>query len=145
MPYSPQFDTLDDDVTGEITKIQVRDQDQNPNRVLPLGANWSIFVEWTLDDDPGSAQVPALAGTWQVSAMLESIGPGYEGQAGPTMNVALTGVTKYNVTIPVVGTPPNDPVNKKAYRMVVLINYLYPNGTQGPMAGFAEGPMIQFR
>lgn len=145
MPFSSQFDTLNQNLTGTITEIRVLDNDQNPNNVLPLGVNWSIFVSWTLVDDPGGAAVPGLGGTWQVSAMLESIGGGYEGPAGATVNVPLTGVTTYRVAIPVVGTPPNVPANRAAYRMVVLIDYLYPNGTPGPMAGFAEGPMIRFR
>lgn len=144
MGYNTNFDTLSDSLSAEVTRVQVLDADLTPNHVLQLGKDWHIKVEWEITDDPGHAPlVPAIGGTWQVRAKLESIGAEWEGMVGAMVPVALVpGQTHYSTTIHGAGFPPAG--NDGGYKLLVTINYIYPTGVPGPMAGFLEGPMIQF-
>lgn len=147
MPYSEQFDVLaPDDMTGAITELGVYDQDDDPNHVLELGRNWSVYVKWTLKDDPQNHLVASLRGTWEVKVKLESIGEGFEGQVGKTAVVPLDGrTTPYDQRIKISNQPdPTDPKNEGAFMLVVLITFKNPAGQPQPMAGYREGPVLQF-
>lgn len=147
MPYTQQFDVLaPDDLTGEITQVGVYDIDKDPNRVLELGRDWWVYVEWTLKDDPNNYLVASLRGTWEVKVKLESMGEGFEGQVGQTAVIQLDGrTTPYDQWIYVSNQPdPANPDNQGAFKLVVLITFKDPAGEPQPMAGFCEGPMLQF-
>jgi len=140
MPHT--FDTLDPDprhMTGVIG-LQVLDPDQNPNRVLQTNLDWFIRVDWNIS----GLIAGGLGGEWEVRAFAESIGPGFEGQVGPTVIVPLsaapaTNSRSYTTTIRVpAGTPPAG-----AYKLTVLVNYRN-GGLPQQMAAFAEGPVVQF-
>jgi hypothetical protein len=83
-----------------------------------------------------------------VRAFLESVGPGYEGQAGPTVTVPLASSPPsfnrtYSATISV---PPANSIagfNAGAYWLTILINYEN-LGVPGEIAGVEELPIMQF-
>ena len=56
-----------------------------PPSIVQRDHAWQIQVNWTIS---GPAAL-GLGGDWKVRAFLESVGPGYEGQAGPTVTVPL--------------------------------------------------------
>lgn len=110
-----------------------------PSTIIQTDDNWRVHVDWQL----AGPAAPFLGGDWQVRVYAESIGGGFEGQLGPTVNVPLN------------SAPPGPPRNYHAfvnvtagtlaagaYRLVTLINYSN-LGVPLEMAAFEEGPIIQ--
>jgi hypothetical protein len=71
------------------------------------------------------------------------MGSGFEGQVGATQNINLnvdpSSPRNYSALITV---PPGVPPG--TYKLVVTINYLTPANQPGFMAGYQEGPILQF-
>ena len=115
-----------------------------PSSIVQRDHAWRINVNWTIN---GSAAL-GLGGDWTVRAFLESVGPGFEGQIGPTMSVPVSSATpsfsrSYATTInaPAANTIPG--LNDGAYGLTVLINYSN-GGVPGEIAGVVEMPIMQF-
>ncbi|GIK40001.1 MAG: hypothetical protein KJ077_19500 [Anaerolineae bacterium] len=111
-----------------------------PSTIIQTEDAWRIRVNWQIS----GAAAPMLAGDWTVRAFLESIGPGFEGQVGPTRVVPLNPpapalVRNYTTDIDV----PGNTVAAGTYKLVTLINYAH-LGVPGEMAAFVEGPVLQF-
>ncbi|NTU81271.1 MAG: hypothetical protein HGA45_18135 [Chloroflexales bacterium] len=120
-----------------------------PISILEADKAAAVHVTWSLS----GALVPFTTGTWYVSAFLESMGPGPDkrlpiapGAAVPLTPQPGVGPVAYNVLIPI-------PANTieitsaeitKPYKLVVTVTYSGPTGQPGPMAGFSDGPMLQF-
>ena len=140
MPFEPQNIPVNV-FSGVITAFAVLDPaGLQPTTIMRTTDTWHVQIAWRIDGIIANA----LAGTWQVRALLESIGPGFEGQVGPTvpinLNVDPTAPRDYNVLITVpAGTPPAG-----TYKLVVVINYFELTGQPGFMAGYQEGPILQF-
>jgi len=109
----------------------------SPTNIFDTNKDWSARVQW-------QATIHMSGGTWRVSLHLASLVPG--------ANLALTGAA---LTVPVVPGP--GPVSYSeetkiaagtvpagTYRLVILIDYIDENGKPGPIAGFIEGPILQF-
>ena len=112
---------------------------QPPSTIIQTDDPWNIVVEWSIDD----AIAPFLGGDWHVRVFVESIGPGFEGQVGPTVDV------------PLASHPPGPPRNYSAtvnvaagflaagsYKIVALLNYDM-LAVPLEMAAFHEGPIVQ--
>lgn len=115
-----------------------------PPSIVQRDHAWQIQVNWTIS---GPAAL-GLGGDWTVRAFVESVGPGYEGQAGPTVTVPLASSPPafnraYSATINV---PPANTIagfDPGAYWLTILINYEN-MGVPGEIAGVEELPIMQF-
>lgn len=139
MPFEPQ-NVPPNFFTGSITAFAVLDPaGLQPTIVIRTTDTWHVRINWRIDGIVANA----LAGTWRVAAFLESIGAGFEGQIGPTVNINLNvdpvAPREYSALITV---PPGTPAG--TYKLVVTVNYLELGGTPGFMAGYEEGPVLQF-
>jgi hypothetical protein len=127
-------------LAGAITSLQTFDSGPNPNTVIRRAEGWSVRIDWNIS----GGIAPAVGGDWRVNVLLESMGPGFEGQVATT-------------TIPVSAAPPALIRNYTAtlniagglvpqagvYKLVVAI--LHQNlGVPTRMAGFEEAPLLQF-
>ncbi len=127
-------------LSGTLNALQVFDSGPNPNTVIRRSEAWSVRLDWSIS----GGIAPALGGDWEVKVLLESMGGGFEGQIATT-NVPVASAPPavnraYTATLNLAGgTVPNDGV----YKLVVAI--LHRNGgVPTRMAGFAEGPFVEF-
>jgi hypothetical protein len=119
----------------------VLDNNGAPSTVLDAGSPFTIRTNWTID--PLAALL--LGGEWQVTAYVESIGPGPEQQVGPTVTVALNGGTTYNADLVVpANTLPNPPVppDSGTYKLVTLLTHSN-FGAVSDVAAVVEGPILR--
>lgn len=130
-------------LTGAISPSIVTDPNIAPTDIIEDGVPFTVRIDWSLT---GPA-VPLMAGTWNVAARFESIGPGPDvllaapsvsftaGTVGPPTTMTYTGLT--SVAVPA-GTLPVG-----AYEFVCLLTYVTPGGLPGPLAGFSDERIIQ--
>jgi hypothetical protein len=139
MPFEPQ-NIPPNFFTGNINAFAVLDPaGLQPTTIIRTTDTWFVSISWQI----AGIVADALAGTWQVRAFLESMGAGFEGQVGPVQNINLnvdpTTPRNYSTLLTV---PPGTPAG--TYKLVVTINYLTPANQPGFMAGYQEGPILQF-
>lgn len=139
------FDTLfPNDLTGVITKMEVKDLDDTKNRVLEIDRAWKVEVDWRIV----GTNADTIAGIWNLSLRIESMGEGIEAEvASTTVNLASVqpastpSLRLYHAEM----TIPVGKIDKVGiYKPVLLITYLNDNGSPRPMAGFAEFSLITF-
>ncbi|MBK8905966.1 MAG: hypothetical protein IPM53_32605 [Anaerolineaceae bacterium] len=112
-----------------------------PSTIIRTDQSWAVNVSWQTT----GLTTGMIAGNWHLHCYLERIGPGAD----------LDLVDPADHIIPL--TPGTSPVNyfvhfdvpagavaAGLYQLVVSMTYLEPTGAPGPMAGFVEGPMLQF-
>jgi hypothetical protein len=127
-------------LTGALTTLQVFDAGPNPNTVIRRAEAWSVRVEWNIS----GGIAPAIGGDWRVNVLLESMGGGFEGQVAtqivPVSAAPPAVIRNYSATLNIPGgLVPQAGV----YKLVVAI--LHQNlGLPTRMAGFEEGPLMQF-
>jgi hypothetical protein len=119
-------------------KVVVNDNNGNPATVLDAGKDFTIDVEWTID--PVTAGL--LAGQWEVSAYVESIGPGVEDLIGQSVE-PVNGGTNYSTTINVLaaaGKLPNNPAppQSSVYRLATVLTHRNQFNKISELAGFDE-------
>ncbi len=138
MPFEPQ-NIPPNFFTGQITAFAVLDPNGlAPTTIIRTTDQWFVRVDWVI----AGIVADSLAGTWQVRAFLESMGPGFEGQVGQqNINLAVDPTTprNYSSTLAI----PANTVPAGTYKLVVTVNYLTPANQPGFMAGYEEGPIIQ--
>ncbi len=114
-----------------------------PTTIIRTDQKWHIHIEW---DTVGSA-TGMVTGKWHIHAYLESVGPGPEEMLfDPNEHIIeLTPKTPPETVhyhlhpdIPA-GIVPAGP-----YKLVVAVTYLDAAGNPGEMAGYWEGPILQF-
>ena len=113
---------------------------QEPQTVIRDNQGWNITVRW---QEQGLAVIP---GNWIVDAYVESIGPGEELHVGQATSAFAGLFSNHSVTIPV---GPNDvPVapgqQTTPYKLVITLTADDNSGARYAMAGFQEGPILQF-
>lgn len=135
MPFQPtNFPTL---FTGAITNVSVVSGFPDSGLIVDTKDAWSIRVDW----NTSGSIATAIGGNWQLRAFLESMGGGFEGQIGPTVNVSAAGPLSKTASIPV--APANTlGITAGAYKLVVTLTHLNPNPTG--IAGYEEGKIVQF-
>jgi hypothetical protein len=139
MPFEPQ-NIPPNFFTGTINAFAVLDPSGlEPTTIIRTTDTWFVSISWRI----AGIVADALAGTWQVRAFLESMGAGFEGQVGPvqTINLNADPTTPRDYTA-LLTVPPGTPAG--TYTLVVTINYLTPANQPGFMAGYQEGPILQF-
>ncbi|MCI0350155.1 MAG: hypothetical protein L0Z53_12085 [Acidobacteriales bacterium] len=139
MPFEPQ-NIPPNFFNGQINAFAVLDPaGLQPTTIIRTTDTWHVSISWVI----AGIVADALAGAWQVSAFLESMGTGFEGQVGVTLNINLavdpSTPRNYNALITV---PPGTPAG--AYKLVTTVTYLTPANQPGFMAGYEEGPILQF-
>lgn len=145
MPITTRFDPLfPAELTGEITEMTVRDLSGTPNRVLELDRPWRISADWRLS----GTGADTIAGSWKVSARVESMGSGIEGTVASTSKLLSDVEAGSTATLRLFHVDLNIPAGaideQGVYRPVLLITYDNAAGSPRPMAGFADDPMITF-
>jgi hypothetical protein len=114
-----------------------------PATIIRTDQVWAVRVRF----ETSGALSEVLPGTWHVGVYIESIGPGLEIQAG-FVHVPLTpatGTVAYNVDVVIpAGTVTVPDHQARPFKLVTTVSYMWPGGTPGPMAGYLEGPIVQF-
>lgn len=159
MPFESSYTQLQ----GTITAFAVQGLGPNdvnpPTTIIRTDQAWRVHIEWRTQ----GLAAAAMAGDFHVSAYLESLGPGPDlklpiGGANEVSVNLLTGAftalplptggrRDYSVNINVpAGLVPIDANRARPYKLVVTVTYTepMPGDPPGPMAGFLEGPVLQF-
>jgi hypothetical protein len=160
MPFESSYTQLHPEITAFAVQGLGAQDVTPPTTIIRADQAWRVHIEW---QTTGLAAA-VMAGVFHVSAYLESIGPGADlklpivpGPAPDELNVPLLsgaftalaapdfGRRDYsrNINVPA-GQVPTDVDRSRAYKLVVAITYTEPTGAPGPMAGFREGPILQF-
>lgn len=143
-------------LTGDIFIFTFQDPDNDPNTVLEISTDWSVKVRWHII---GLGANNLAGADWHVKVKIESMGEGEEktlrdvtvpgGNYDPATSTASH--LDYEVTIPILARDPAvrlaDRVNDEGvYRLVAVVTHDKVGGFPGPdrVAGFIEGPMLQF-
>lgn len=119
----------------------LHDPGQAPATIVKTTDAFHVHAVWSIDGPAAGV----MGGDWHLSAYLESIGLGFEGQIGATVNVPLAGTPpvplprNYHADINVAAGA----VPAGAYKLVTVL--LYTNGGfPNEIAAFSEGPIVQF-
>jgi hypothetical protein len=112
-----------------------------PTTVLRTNQTWFVNVHW----ETTGLITSWVAGNWDLHLYLESMGPGDEIEVTDPIHhvVPLTpgpSPISYDFPINVVAGI----VVPGAYKLVFTARYITPLGDPGQMAGYWEGPIIQF-
>ncbi len=130
---------FDVDMT-EITSAQIQETGLAPSTVLHVGLAFRIHVVWNV-----SGQAWAwINGQWDLHAYLELMGPGPE--------LMLTDPNDHVIPFRFDGLPydrwidvgQNVVNDAGAYKLVVTLTYINNAGQPDQMAGYWEGPILQF-
>jgi len=133
-------------LAGRINTVVVKesgDKAVEPNHIIRIDSDWSVHVEWELTGH----LTKLICGQWCLSVLLESIGPGPELKLPSTthyIDLDPCGDGQYeswNNFKP--GAVPAESCSTP-YKLVVAITYYNKCGKPGPIAGFYEGPIVQF-
>ena len=113
-----------------------------PQTILKTDQAWTVHVHFEVS---GPA-APFPHGTWHLECYLESIGAGGEFEI-PEVDIAM-GAWVYDVPMPVAAgavvpeMAPGEP--STPFKITTTLTAVDPAGTVWPMAGYEEGPIIQF-
>ena len=114
-----------------------------PATVIRTNQTWGVKVHF----ETSGALSNFLPGTWHIGIYLESIGPGQEIQAA-FLHVPLTpgpDPVVYDIDVDVAAGLISVPNHQtRPFKLVTTVSYMWPNGDPGPMAGYLEGPIVQF-
>ena len=115
-----------------------------PLSIVRTDQEWAVALKWRME----GGLVQFVAGKWQIHLYLESVGPGPElrlPQANIEIEVPINhknGQYEYEFRVPPgVATVEH---TTTLYKVVAAVTYITPYGDPGPMAGFVEGPILQF-
>jgi hypothetical protein len=108
----------------------------NPATVIRTDQDWGVKFHWKTTGGLNHL----LAGKFCLQVLLEKYGP----QEGPTIPVKECQFEsrpfEYNETIQV----PAGLVRAGVYKLVAVLTMKGPLGVPGPVAGMAEGPLLNF-
>lgn len=115
----------------------VLDKDGDPNLVIDVDSPFTVRATWSLS----GLLAPALGGTWLIRAVAESIGPGPDLVLGTASQPCVCGLGTTTFTQDI-NVGPGLPADG-TYKLTVVITHMN-NGIRSHMAGFYEGPIVQF-
>lgn len=156
-PYVP-FDPANPtalSIEGDVRVTAVTDHPAigTSNLVVNPNEHFHIRVEWEVVGNASPIWLAALSSSrWDVTAYVESMGPGDEKFAAKSPPIAVgdpSGLThNYSADLVVpAGTlkesNPGDPTQSGLYKIVVTVFLNSPHGLPGyDMMGYAEGPIV---
>lgn len=142
-------------VSGDVLAFALQDPDVDPNTVLEIDKDWKVRVEWHA---VGTGAHNLAGADWHVTLKIESMGGGDE-KTLKSVTVPGTGYVPgstpthvhYSTEIPIQARVPGmnlpDRINQDGvYRLIAIVTHDKVGGFPGPdrVAGFIEGPMLQF-
>jgi hypothetical protein len=131
-------------LTGDIAAYVTEVDGVDPTTIIDVNKDAKVHISWRLD----GALTPFVCGHWCVSIFLESIGEGPElSLPAEPAEVPLhpePGPKAYEawILIPAGTIAPEH--CSVPYKLVSTVTYRTVKGRPGPMAGFVEGPVLQF-
>ena len=114
-----------------------------PSSVIRTDQEWAVRVNF--ETSGGLSHV--LTGQWHIGVYIESIGPGQEEEIALTHIPLRPGPGTVSYTADLVVRPGriNVPDHQtKPFMLVTTVSYIQPDGRPGAMAGYLEGPIVQF-
>lgn len=134
-------------LSGDVAALVVLDPGLPPTTIIKMSDPFNVQVEWHIE----GGLVPMLGGNWHINVFCESIGKGFEGQLGAEKVVALGdgALTNpppkraYSTLIDVPAAETIADFEPGAYKLTAVITYEN-GGVPGEMAGYSEGPILQF-
>jgi hypothetical protein len=133
-PFEAPSGFLDGSIEAEVYE----DDPLKPTTVISTDQDWGITVTWSFT----GGLVNMIGGKWNLQAHLETMGPGTDvSLPDPPLVIELDPPkTDYEKKIEVdAGT-----VAKGPYKLVITLLYKDLTDGPGPVAGYVEGPMLQF-
>jgi hypothetical protein len=131
-------------LTGEIYADVYEVSGAKPTTIIRTDQEWGVKAHWDLK----GTLAPFICGEWCIHLFLESMGPGPELKldAYPYSHIPLDpcGDGEYNFDFKVKPGVVKGEHCSNPYKLVLAITYITPCGKPGPIAGFVEGPMLQF-
>ncbi len=153
MPFEiPQYLVGGFDVTmSDLTPESIVDNGVAPTTIIRTDSEWSVKVEW----DTTGPLTGMIGGTWHLHIYLESMGPGDEVELYDKKAPPKDPGYPFEHDIPL--TPGPSPVHYHlhpdieanavkagAYKLVMTLTYTDINDNRQPLAGYWEGPIVQF-
>lgn len=135
---------------GDINVMTIQDPGIDANTVLEINQDWSVIVTWDLFG-PSADLLTTLP--WHVQLIVESMGSGQENMlaavtVGGGSVTPIAGGYRYEVKIKVPAKNPADPQHtiqtEGVYKLVTVVTHDHVSGKKDRVAGFREGPMVQF-
>jgi len=112
-----------------------------PTSIIRTDQEWGVKVHWDLK----GSLAPLICGEWCVHLCLESIGPGPELRFDhPHIHLDPCGDGEYNCDFRIKPGKIRGKDCSYPYKLVVTVTYLTACEKPGPIAGFVEGPILQF-
>ncbi len=112
-----------------------------PSTVLRTNQAWELRVHWTVTGD----SAPFVRGTWRAEGYLESMGAGPEFEI-PQQETPMAGPGDYTIILSVpagqVTLAPGE--QSTPFKLVTTLTARDLGGFCWPMAGYVEGPILQF-
>ncbi len=117
-----------------------------PTNIIRADQAWGVDLHWDLH----GSLVPMICGYWCVHVCLESIGSGPELKLPDDIPAAevkipvnqISGHYSYHFHVPAGVVKPEH--CSTPFKLVATITYETQYKTPGPMAGYVEGPILQF-
>jgi hypothetical protein len=132
-------------LTGTIEAEIYEQGGVQPTTIIGINQDWRVDFKWSLT----GPLAPLICGKWCLHVRLESIGPGHEYALPLTCNEVTVpldpcgdGHYAYPFTVSK-GTVKAEDCSVP-YKVVATVTYLNACDRPGPIAGFVEGPIIQF-
>jgi hypothetical protein len=130
-------------LTGSISCDVYEEGGVEPTCIIQYDQAWGVKIQWKIE----GPLTKFICGTWCVSLHFESIGEGAEfNLTVPHDEIALdpcgNGQYWYDFKVPK-GTIKKEHCGS-LYKVVASVTYKTVCKKPGPMAGFCEGPTIQF-
>lgn len=140
MPFETPFQT--NVFAGTITATAREMQGVEPQTIIRTDQSWAVLVEWS---NTGLA-TGMIGGEYDVHLLLERMGPGAD--------LDITDPNDHRIPLKPGPAPVNysHQVDIKAgvvpegiYKLVVVLRYIEPRGTPGPMSAYVEiMPLLEF-
>jgi hypothetical protein len=143
MPFEINTPLLGGSLTGSINAYVTQPSSVNPITIIEADKDFEVHINWELS----GTLTPFIAGNWRVHVFLESIGNAPELNL-PVVPVIIplkliSGPVSYSATV-VVPANTVKPVDSVPYKLVATVTFHSVLDRPGPMAGFVEGPLLQF-
>lgn len=129
-------------LSGNITATVLDPLGQVPqSHIIQIADPWQVRVRWNVAGDAVTTFAPTAQ--WRIRIAVESLGPGLEANVGEIVEPvgAPAASHSYDRTVNISGSFPG--LTPGAYKLVTVMT-LENGGLPCPLAGFIEGPVVQF-